>query len=86
MMFGINRLPVYSAADSTPGFLGALLVPVVASLAQRLPVRRLPEQPHVTAMRRDVIDYRGRYCAANLRTHRTERTVAQVALSGALPG
>jgi hypothetical protein len=56
-MSWVDRQSIEIAAGNCAAFLQALLVPVVAWLAQGLAILWIPEQSHVATMRHDVIDY-----------------------------
>ena len=56
-MSGVDRLAVLGAAKDPARLLEALLVRVMAVLAQRLPVGAIPEQLHVAVMGMDMIDH-----------------------------
>lgn len=85
MVAWVNRHAIEAAADHGAGLLQALLVSVVALLAQRLVVLRIPEQFVVALVRDDVIDHLGGYDAALLLVHDANRVFPKVSLTILLP-
>jgi hypothetical protein len=81
----IERDAIEVAADYSTGHLKALLVTVVASLAQRLVVGWFPEELLVALVRLDVVNHRGCRYLAVLHAHHAKRMAAQVASTVLLP-
>lgn len=81
----VNRYAIEATTDHGAGLLLALLVSVVALLAQRLVVLWIPEQFVVALMRDDVIDHLGRDGTALLLMHHAEGMLPKVALPILLP-
>lgn len=81
----IERDAVDIASNDTPAALQALLVHVVAALAQRLMIDWVPEELVVAFVRRDVVDYFSRNdLTATLMIH-AQRMLAQVTLTVTTP-
>lgn len=85
MVARVNRYAIEAAADHSAGLLQALLVSVVAPLAQCLVVLWIPEQFMVALVRDDVIDHVGGYRLSLLLVHHAEGMLAEVTLSVLLP-
>lgn len=85
MMIAVERLAVQCAAGCQCSPLHALLVAIVAVLAQALPVVAVPEQMPVALVRDDVIDHGGRLHFSMLCAHDAHRVRSQVCSPGLLP-
>lgn len=84
-MVRVNRNSIETTAAHSSGFLQALLVTVVALLAQCLVVAWIPKQFVVALMRNDVIDYICHHCVPLCLVHHTQRVLLQEASAVLLP-
>ncbi len=75
MVTRIDWQAIEATPDDASRPFKALLVPIVAGLAQRLMVLRIPEQLVITLVRNNVIDDRCRYYMTELQVHRAERVI-----------
>jgi hypothetical protein len=81
----VNRYAIEAASSDRSRLLKPLLVAVVAPLAKRLMVCRVPKKFVVAAMRLNVIDYLGGNRVALHLVHYAQRMFLQISLTVRLP-
>ena len=84
-MIGINWYAIDITTNFTARHFKPFFVPVMAWLAQRLPVVSIPKQLHIAFMGRDVIHHRGFNYLAKLKVHGTNWVLDQISLARLLP-